>query len=464
MGTSQTAIDLAQRYDIDLVSATTLANYGFEPDIFDQLQARVLGGVKALAEVVDGLTFVDDKLDGSLFDGAPPDGTSSDDSSPDGSSPGKSLGGRLDANRIQSAIVEPLPSKELTELPKVGTAKHTTLATEGMAAISAGEVAVLVLAGGMATRFGGGVKALAEVVDGLTFVDAKLADLRLIASRQTGQAGQSGKPDQPNRINQSSGGGIPMWLMTSFLSDSALREWASAAAPTTRDSAITAPTTADSTSISISLAPQGVSMRLRLDGDLFRTEQGQPSLYTPGHADINQALQHSGLLTDFVANGGRHVYVSNVDNAAATLDPAIIGAHRRAGTPITCEVTAGLEVGGSPWLVDKRPQIVESWRLPLHIDPTSADHVNTNSLVIDVETLATNYPLTWFEVHKEVDGTQVVQFEHLIGELTAFVDTTMLLVERDGENGRFQPVKDANELQQRRQQIELILTARGILS
>ncbi len=398
---SKTAADLAQRYDIDHASATTLARYDFEPDVFDQLQARVLNGA-----------------------------------SPDA---------RLDANRIRSTNVEALSVKELTELPKVGMAEHTDLAIEGMAAISAGEVAVLVLAGGMATRFGGGVKALAEVLDGLTFVDAKLTDLRLMTNRQIGQSSQT------NLVSSAGNARIPMWLMTSFLSDAALRNWA-------RDpdaANLTAP---------ISFAPQSVSMRLRLDGELFRTEQGQPSLYAPGHGEVSQALQRSGLLADYIANGGKHVYISNVDNIAATLDPAIIGAHRRAGTPITCEITTGLEVGGSPWLVDGRSQIVESWRLPPYINPASASLVNTNSLVVDAETLATDQPFTWLEVRKEVAGTVVVQFERLIGELTAFVDATMLLVERDGESGRFQPVKDANELQQRRLQIEQILTARGIIS
>ena len=38
----------------------------------------------------------------------------------------------------------------------------------------------------------------------------------------------------------------------------------------------------------------------------------------------------------------------------------------------------------------------------------------------------------------------------------------MLLVERDGPDGRFQPVKDPAELEARRPEIVLILAARGI--
>jgi len=112
--------------------------------------------------------------------------------------------------------------------------------------------------------------------------------------------------------------------------------------------------------------------------------------------------------------------------------------------------------------VDGRLQIVESFRLPPGVDPLVPGAVNTNSLVADVEVFAASWPLTWFEVHKQVDGAEVVQFERLIGELSAFAETALLLVERDGPDGRFQPVKDPAELEARRPEITRILSGRGI--
>ncbi|MFI5308748.1 MAG: hypothetical protein ACHQ53_15430, partial [Polyangiales bacterium] len=61
------------------------------------------------------------------------------------------------------------------------------------------------------------------------------------------------------------------------------------------------------------------------------------------------------------------------------------------------------------------------------------------------------------------DGREAIQFEHLVGELSAFLSCACLEVERDGENGRFQPAKDPEELARRRQEIERILRARGAL-
>ncbi len=428
------AQQLADRYDIDLQSAATLLRYGFSPDTFDRLRQRLVDNVDPTA--------------------------------------------RLDANRIQAAAVTPPLPNDLVKLPASGTTEAAELAAQGMEAIAAGKVAVLLLAGGMATRFGGKVKALVEVEAGLTFVDAKLKDLQVLADRIRQQTGPGRQPGQAHPV--------PMWLMTSFRTDAALREWAQNAqaaqgSPGTPGS----PGSQDpqgTPSPSISLAPQSVSIRLRMDGGLYRDPDGSVSLYAPGHGDTSEALQSSGLLSDFISRGGEHVFISNVDNVAATLNPAVIGAHRRSGAAITSEIAAGSEVGGAPWRVNDKLQIVERFRLPPGFESGGAavedagasatNYVNTNSLVVDAKTLAADYPLTWFEVHKNLSDTQatdtaaadtqVVQFERLIGELTAFVETTMLLVEPGGADGRFLPVKDPSELAQRSEQIRMVLAERGI--
>ena len=51
----------------------------------------------------------------------------------------------------------------------------------------AGELALVVLAGGMATRMGGVVKALVEAAPGVTFLDARLAERDLLAARAGGR-------------------------------------------------------------------------------------------------------------------------------------------------------------------------------------------------------------------------------------------------------------------------------------
>ncbi|WP_419552142.1 UTP--glucose-1-phosphate uridylyltransferase [Candidatus Poriferisodalis sp.] len=378
------ASDLAARYGIDEHSARTLAAYGFDTGTFDELRGRLTGN----------------------------SGSGSD---------------RTAANWVRGSIAA-AQTDDLVSLAPLGSAERGRLEDVGREAIARGQVGVLLLAGGMATRFGGGVKALAEVLPGLRFADAKMADLRRLASEL--------------------GCTVPLWLMTSFQSDGALRDWASAGT--------------HSAQVPVDFAHQGVSMRLTPDGDLFRDRSGTVSLHAPGHGDAPWAMRRSSLLGRFAEAGGRHLFVTNVDNAAATLDPAVIGAHVAEARPLTCEVVPGSATGGAPWRVNGRLQIVEAFRLPPGIDPLATCAVNTNSLVADVDVFETDWPLTWFEAHKQVEGGRVVQFERLIGELSAFVDTTMLLVERDGPDGRFQPVKDPAELEARRPEIARILAARGI--
>ncbi len=379
---------LGERYGIDACTAQLLSEYSFDPDVFDRLRAEL--------------------IDRSVRAGS--DAT-------------------VEANWVRGRI-EPPRDGDLVRLPPTGSPERIRLDLAGREAIAAGHVGVLLLAGGMATRFGGGVKALAEVIGSLTFADVKIADLQQLACELECS--------------------IPLVLMSSFQSDSALRHWAASAG--------------DSARVPVAIAPQGISMRLSNDGGLFRDRHGVVSLHAPGHGDAPWAIRHSGMLRQFARSGGRHLFVTNVDNAAATLDPAVVGAHLASQRPLTCEVVAGHAVGGAPWRVDGRLQIVEAFRLPPGVDPLATGATNTNSLIADVEVLEADWPLTWFEVRKVADGTEVVQFERLIGELSAFVDTTMLLVDRDGPDGRFQPVKDPQELEARRPEIARILASRGIPS
>jgi len=52
------------------------------------------------------------------------------------------------------------------------------------------------------------------------------------------------------------------------------------------------------------------------------------------------ALRGCGILGRFRRAGGKLLYMSNVDNLGATLDPALVGAHIASGAKVTAEVIA----------------------------------------------------------------------------------------------------------------------------
>jgi UTP--glucose-1-phosphate uridylyltransferase len=67
-------------------------------------------------------------------------------------------------------------------------------------------------------------------------------------------------------------------------------------------------------------------------------------------------------------------------------------------------------------------------------------------------------------VEKKVDDKAAIQFERLVGELTSHLDTRFLRVPRTGQEARFLPVKDHDELLLRRPEIELVAAHRGMIA
>ncbi len=332
-------------------------------------------------------------------------------------------------NRI-TGKVEPPEEGDLRALPPLGGDVRQALAERGEEAMRRGEVAAVILAGGMATRFGGVVKAAVEVLDGQSFLDLKLKDITAVAERADAR--------------------IPVYLMTSFATDEAIRQMAEPLS---------------SERCPIKTFPQFISLRVTPEGEPFRDGSGALSPHAPGHGDLTFALRRSGILKDFRDRGGRVLMMSNVDNLTATLDPAVIGAHLESGAALTAEMAPKEpgDKGGAPARVDGKAQIVEAFRFPEDFDQERIPVFNTNTFVLDAESIDAEFPLTWFAVNKTVDGKPAVQFERLVGELSAFLAPAFLRVERHGPDARFQPIKTPEDVGKELPDIVKALKARGSL-
>src|SRR5262249_40170186 len=155
---------------------------------------------------------------------------------------------------------------------------------------------------------------------------------------------------------------------------------------------------------------------------LFQDSHGEPSLYATGHGDLVDALRRSGLLADFLAKGGgKYVWITNVDNLGASIDPVLLGRFIESGADVQCEVCAKAgDKGGIPVHAEGKLQVLEEFRLPAGFDPTTVHVFNTNTFLVRAHAIAkTSFPWTYFEVEKKVDGRSAIQFERLIQELTA---------------------------------------------
>ena len=313
-------------------------------------------------------------------------------------------------SNLMRGSIEPPREEDLTRLPSEGAADHVELRELGVEALRRGEVAQVVLAGGMATRFGGVVKAVLTAVDRMSFLEAKLA--------------------QTAALEHALGTPVPVALMTSFATDDAIREHVA-------ERGLGAPL----------VFSQLVSLRLEPTGELFRGADGRPSPYAPGHGDLFPAIRRSGTLDALRERGVRLVTVSNVDNLGARVDPVVVGAHVHAGKPLTCEVARKEgDLGGAPVRVNGRLQLVEGPRFPRDFDQGRVPVFNTNTALFDLDALDAEYDLTWLYVRKAVGGREAVQLERLYHEASAFVPTQYLVVPRRGPRGRFLPIKTPDDL------------------
>lgn len=360
--------------EIDAESRETLERYGFDETAFLELQARVArGSLSSESNVVTG-------------------------------------------------EVEPPRPEDIERLPDRGDDERAR--ETGLAALRRGEIASIVLTGGMATRFGGVVKGTVEVLDGRSFLDLKLMQAAGVAAALETE--------------------IPTALMTSFATDATVRDFLAA-------SDLPKPL----------IFTQYVSLRLEPDGSLFRGDDGRVSLYSPGHGDFLDAFARSGTLESLRTLGVRTVMVSNVDNLGARIDPAVLGMHLLRGRPVTTEVVrkAG-DLGGAPARVDGRLLLLEGSRFPAGFDESRIPVFNVNTLTIQLDVLEQAHDLTWLYVEKTVAGRPAVQLEHLFHELTAFVPTTYLEVPRAGPRGRFVPIKSPDDLKAARGPLrELLATS-----
>jgi UTP--glucose-1-phosphate uridylyltransferase len=325
------------------------------------------------------------------------------------------------ASNVVRGRVEPPAPEDIVPLP--GREDDTDARAAGLEAIRAGEVAIVVLNGGMATRFGGVVKGTVEVLDGRSFLELKLAAAAEVAERL--------------------GAVIPAAVMTSFATDAVTRAFVAARG-------LPEPL----------YFTQSVSLRLEPDGTLFRGSDGRPSLYSPGHGDFLEAIRSSGTLERLRSDGVRYVTVSNVDNLGARIDPAVLGMHILEGRPMTSEVVRKEgDMGGAPARVDGRPMLLEGPRFPPDFDQDVIPVFNVNTVTFDLGALDRTWELTWLYVEKEVEGRRAVQLEHLFHEVSAFLPTTYLEVPRTGPGGRFFPVKTPEDLAAARGPLRELLAA-----
>jgi UTP--glucose-1-phosphate uridylyltransferase len=285
-------------------------------------------------------------------------------------------------------------------------------------------LAVCKLNGGLGTSMGcPGPKSLIPVKDGKTFLDLVV--------------------DHLSDVNHTSGVSIPLLLMNSFYTET-----------------------------ETALVIEGYRGRLPIrpflqnkfprfsavTGEILdESHFGVEAWYPPGHGDFYWCLDKQGLLDDLLREGKEFLFVANIDNLGATIDPRILGLMVEKDIPFLMEVTDKTEAdvkGGSLYWDGDRFRLLEIARVPEdRLDEFYRSEkfriFNTNNLWINLKHLRRRLDqgpldLDIIANRKKIgNGVEAVQLETAIGNgLEHFPGAYTLRVGRE----RFRPVKKTGDL------------------
>lgn len=322
-----------------------------------------------------------------------------------------------DKNNILKAKIEPPENAEFFN-PKNDTSQNEKLRNAGSDAIKNGKLGVVIVNGGMATRFGGVVKGIVEVYDGKSFLQIKL--------------------EQIKKVNKKYNVKIPIYLMNSYATEKATLEhlkkndWFGL-------------------ENNIKCFNQFIAKRLNTDGSFVTPEN--ESYYGPGHGDFVFAISLSGYLSDFIKSGGEHIWYSNVDNLGATIDELILGYHIHKNSEMTVELAQKYpgDKGGAPAVVNGHLEIVEQFKFPADFNQDLISVFNTATYIFRATSLNKRFNLPFYYVEKKTGDKKVLQFERLAGDLSLFLQTKYIVVDREE---RFFPIKTPQDLEKDREKLK----------
>jgi UDP-N-acetylglucosamine/UDP-N-acetylgalactosamine diphosphorylase len=202
--------------------------------------------------------------------------------------------------------MEPAPVVEPT------AAEAAASAAEGDAALRAGKVGVILVAGGQGSRLGfEGPKGIYPVgpVTG--------ASLFEIHARKV------------LRLEQRTGAHVPLYIMTSDVNDAPTQAFFSdhERFGLDRDR--------------VKFFVQGMWPALSAEGRILLDAPGHIFMSPDGHGGTLSALRRTGMLADMERRGLETLFYFQVDNPIVEVaDPAFVGLHRRAGADISIKVCA----------------------------------------------------------------------------------------------------------------------------
>lgn len=186
-------------------------------------------------------------------------------------------------------------------------------------------------------------------------------------------------------------------------------------------------------------------------------ESDKSSWYPPGHGDIYKAINDSGLLDEFIAEGREVMFASNIDNLGATTDFSILNHICKNNNEMVVEVTDKTRAdvkGGTLIEYEGRLRLLEVAQVPKqYIEEFKSVNkfkiFNTNNLWMKLGAVKRLCEQDAFDLeiiinNKRLDnGANVIQLETAVGAgVKCFENSIGVIVPRS----RFLPVKKTSDL------------------
>jgi UTP--glucose-1-phosphate uridylyltransferase len=286
------------------------------------------------------------------------------------------------------------------------------------------ELVVCRLNGGLGTGMGClGPKSAIEIRDGKSFLD-------LIVS-------------QIQNLNDSYQVNVPLLLMNSFNTDHDTKKIIKKY----------------DTDLDIQTFQQNKFPRLTKDSltPLSAESFGDQAFYPPGHGDIFNSINDSGILNKLIEQGKKYIYIANADNLGASVDLNILNLISETSAPYIMEVTnktrADVKGGTLVNTKDNPLHLLEFAQVPFEYreefkSVKKFKIFNTNNIWLNLIKLKQklnegSLNLDLIVNKKTIKYHQILQLEVAIGSgISSFKDSLAVKVPRT----RFLPVKKTNDL------------------
>lgn len=289
------------------------------------------------------------------------------------------------------------------------------------------KLAVLKLNGGLGTTMGcTGPKSAIEVRDGMSFLDLTVRQIECLNSQHAIR--------------------LPLLLMDSFNTE-----------------AETVKIVRKYKNRNVNIVPfkQSRFPRIKKDSSLPVPQHPYDSKngwYPPGHGDVYDSLYQSGQLDQLINQGIEYIFISNIDNLGATVDPAILEHMIETGAEFIMEVTDKTKAdikGGTIINYNGQVRLLEIAQVPPEHkgDFTSVKKFrifNTNNIWVSTRAIKRVLQQQQLDLdvivnHKIVEdtGVKVIQLETAVGAaIKHFSGAHGVNVPRS----RFLPVKSCSDL------------------